>query len=310
MKFSFGTQVIHLVVTDDEGVVREAVVTLKTPQIFLPSVSNSSTGGSDASPFKALPPSSTSGLVSPQNPTANYSFGVEYGSDYPPYGPGGSDLGGVPPDANGLSSGLWGLGWSRVFNWYNINAWEKDWRDNSLGGIDNTYGVDRTDFVYYSGHGSDGTLYMPNNSHDSSWVDATKARFQRARWVFFSSCLTLRAQGYPAGSEPIRRWFNSFQGAHILLGFNSLMADIAYGPPLVDNLRMPSFIGIEFPWLQRTIAQAWVQTAFQTNAGKPAYLWATSAGVNPIGNKLPKPTDPLMPRPTPVNWFYWVWWNT
>jgi hypothetical protein len=95
----------------------------------------------------------------------------------------------------------------------------------------------------------------------------------------------------------------------MLLGFNSLMADIAFGPGLVDNMRMPSFLGFEFPWAQRTIAEAWVQTAFQMNAGKPAYLWATSASVNPIGNKLPKVTDAPLSRPFPVNWFYWVWWN-
>jgi len=164
---------------------------------------------------------------------------VEYGSDYPPYGSGGPDLGGVPGDANGLSAGLMGLGWPRVFNWYNALAWERDWRDCSLGGSDCTYGVDRADYVYYSGHGSNGTIYMPSNNHDSSWVDATKARFQNARWVGFSSCLTLRAQG-TAGAEPIRQWFNSFQGSHMLLGFNTVMGDVAFGPLLVDNMRLPT----------------------------------------------------------------------
>jgi hypothetical protein len=154
---------------------------------------------------------------------------------------------------------------------------------------------------------------MPSNNHDSSWVDATKARFQNARWVGFSSCQTLRAQATPP-TEPIRKWFNSFQGSHMLLGFNSNMADIAYGPVLVDNMRLPTlsipFFGtFEFPWAQRTIAEAWVQTAFQMNAGKPAYIYATSASVNPVGNKLPKVTDAPLPRPFPVNWFFWVWWN-
>ncbi len=94
------------------------------------------------------------------------------------------------------------------------------------------------------------------------------------------------------------------------MGFNSNMADIAFGPRLVDNMRLPTFLGIiEFPWAQRTIAEAWVQTAFQMNAGKPAYIYATSSTVNPIGNKLPKVSDAPLPRPFPVNHFYWVWWN-
>ena len=203
-----------------------------------------------------------------------------------------------------------GLGWPRVFNWYNSLAWERDWRDCSLGGSDCTYGVDRADYVYYSGHGSNGGISMPSNSHDLSWFDGTNARFQNARWVSFSSCLTLRAQWGIPGAEPIRKWFNAFQGAHMLLGFNSLMADVAFGPRLVDNMRIPTypFIG-EFPWAQRTIAEAWVQTAFEMNAGKPAYIYATKGTIDPSTNKLPKATDPLMARPYPAGWFFWVWWN-
>jgi hypothetical protein len=205
---------------------------------------------------------------------------------------------------------LLGLGWPRVFNWFNALAWEKDWRDCSLGGGDCTSGVDRADFVYYAGHGSNGGLSVPSNSHDSSWFDGTNARFQNVRWAGFASCLTLRAQWPTAGAEPIRKWFNAFQGAHMLLGFNSVMADVPFGPHLVDNMRLPTFFGfIEMPWAQRTIAEAWVQTAWELGAGKPAYIYATSATVNPVANRLPKVGDALMPRPYPVNWYYWVWWN-
>jgi hypothetical protein len=302
-----GSQTVHLIVTDAQNVTREQVVALvSAADIFIPVVMKGGLAG-------AIPAASLATVTaSPIIPmSTNYRFGVEYGSDYPPYGAGGPDLGGVPPDANGLSAGLMGLSWPRVFNWYNSLSWERDWRDCALGGSDCTYGVDRADYVYYSGHGNNGGIAVPSNSHDYSWVDGANARFQNARWVSFSSCLTLRAQWPTAGSEPIRRWFNAFQGAHMLLGFNSTMADIAFGPRLVDNMRLPSYLGglIELPWAQRTIAEAWVQTAFEMNAGKPAYIYATSASVNPIGNKLPKVTDPLMPRPYPVNWYYWVWWN-
>ena len=282
---------------------REAVVTLSAPYaIFVPAIAK---GAAPLAPLVSTSPQ-PSGLT----PNAiNYRFGVEYGSDYPPYGPGGTDLGGVPPDANGLSSGLLGLGWPRVFNWANANAWERDWRDCSLGGSDCTYGVDRADFVYYAGHGSNGGISLPSNTHDASWFDGTNARYQNARWVGFASCLTLRAQ-WATPDAPITKWFNAFQGAHMLMGFNSLMGDVAFGPRLVDNMRMPTFLGvIDFPWAQRTIAEAWVQTAFQLNAGKPAYIYATSTTVDPSGNKLPKVTDAPMPRPYPVYWYFWVWWN-
>ena len=294
---------VRLLVTDSDGITRQGEVSLSPPlQNFLPSIAKGAT--TTNSPVKPL--------LNPAVPTApNYvhTFGVEYGSDYPPYGPGGPDLGGVPPDANGLSSGLWSLGYSRVFNWYNASAWEKDWRDCSLGGGDCSYGVDRAEYVYYSGHGSNGGISIPSNSHDSNWFDGINARYQNARWVGFSSCLTLRAQG--AAPTPITRWFNAFQGAHLLMGFNSTMGDIAFGGPLVDNMRMPTLLGvIPMPWAQRTIAGAWVQTAFEMNAGKPAYIYAWRTGVDPSTDKLPSSSlYPSPPRPYPVMWYYWVWWD-
>ena len=117
-------------------------------------------------------------------------------------------------------------------------------------------------------------------------------------------------QGYTPPTEPIRGWFNAFRGAHMLLGFNSLMADIAFGGPLVDNMRMPTFFGFPMPWAQKTIRESWTLTAFTMNAGKPAYIYAVGTnGVNPVNNKLPQAGDPLLPRPYPVASFHWVWWD-
>ncbi len=295
---------VILRVTDNEGAERAASISLLptvAPALFLAAIQHS---GSAVAARQAAPAATfhTAGF-------SNYTFGQESGYDYPPYGPGGSDLPGVVPDANGFRSGMLSYGWNSRFSWSNGSAWEKDWRDCSLGGGDCTYGVDRTDFVYYTGHGSNGGISLPS-SVDSSWFSGTNARFSNVRWVGFSSCLTLRAQWPTPGAEPIRDWFNSFQGAHMLLGFNSVMADIAFGGPLVDNMRMPTFLGIPFPWAQRTIREAWVLTAFNLNAGKPAYIYAIGTnGVNPVDNKLPRPTDALLPRPYPVASWHWVWWD-
>jgi hypothetical protein len=91
------------------------------------------------------------------------------------------------------------------------------------------------------------------------------------------------------------------------------MADIAFGHPLVDNMRVPTYsvFGVLFPmpWAQRTIAEAWVQTAFELNAGKPAYIYAWRTGVDPSLDKLPSVSDPTPANPYPVQWFYWVWWD-
>jgi hypothetical protein len=294
---------VILRVEDAEGARREAVVSLRptvAPAIFVPMVNpqpNQNPTRAEAAPQAALS-------------AVNYTFGVESAADYPPYGPGGADLPGVPGDTNGLRNGLNGYGWGQRFSWSNASVWEKDWRDCSLGGGDCSYGVDRADLAYYSGHGGEGGLAVSSNNQASGWADGSNARFQQVRWAMFSSCQTLRVSFYTAPNEPIRRWFNSFQGAHMLLGFNSNMGDVAFGGPLVDNMRIPRFLGlVEMPWAQLSIRAAWVKTAFDMNAGKPAYIWATSATVNPADNKLPKGDDPLLPRPYPANWFYWVWWD-
>lgn len=101
---------------------------------------------------------------------------------------------------------------------------------------------------------------------------------------------------------------NAFQCANLLLGFNSNMAGVAFGPRLVDNMRMPFFLGITFPWAQRTIREAWVQTACSMNASQPAYIYAIDVNsVNPADNKLPFSGDPARARPYPVASYHWVW---
>jgi hypothetical protein len=250
-------------------------------------------------------------------PQTAYWFGIEAGWDYPPYGPGGNDLAGVIPDANGFKSGMESLGWGQRFYWANGSAWEKDWRDCSyVGGADCSYGVDRADFVYYAGHGGGGGISLPSNTHDTSWADANKMAFNTVKWVGFASCQTLRAQFTPATSAPIRRFFPSFNGgARLLLGFNSNMGDVAFGPRFVDNMRVPVMylpfgITLPMPWWQHTIAEAWVMTAFEMNAGKPAYMWITGNGQDPYYDKLPGPYTPMpSAQPYPFGAWHWVWWD-
>ncbi|GIV89735.1 MAG: hypothetical protein KatS3mg055_2253 [Chloroflexus sp.] len=292
---------IILRVIDDNGVQRESSISI-TPDyrfIYVPTIlqSNSSTAATAALPAVELTQSS-----------ATHTFGVEGNWDYPPSGVGGADLPSVIPDVTGFRTGMLGYGYTQRFYWTNASAWERDWRDVSLGGIDSTSGVDRAAFVYYAGHGGAGGILMASNK-DSTWFSGTNARYQNLRWVGFASCQTLRVQGYTPGNEPIRQWFNAFQGAHMLLGFNSNMADVAFGGNLVANMKMPSFLGIDFPWAQLTIAQAWVKTAFDMHAGKPAYIYARSSTVNPVNDKLPKPGSGMPPRPLPVVSYHWVWWE-
>jgi hypothetical protein len=244
----------------------------------------------------------TFSVPAPQAVTATRSFAVQWVRYYNGHG---SDLPGTQPDGVGFVNKLKGYGWVSKMHYFNNNAWEKDWRDCSLGGIDCTYGVDRADFAYFAGHGSPAKIFFGTNN-DSYSFDASNARFHSLRWVGFATCQTMRAGNV---NPPLTKWFNSFRGSYMLMGFHSNMADVAFGPRLVDNMKPVTFLGITL--YQRSIREAWVLTAFQMNAGKPAYLYARSASFNPVNLKLPPASSP---NPAPLNpasiiQYLWVWWD-
>lgn len=294
---------IYLSVEDAEGAVRGDSVSLiphVVPQVFMPlAVSQAGAGVSSRQ---------SQSTRQPRAATASYGFGTEMASDYPGTS---NDLPGVVPDVNGFRSSMAADGWWSGFAWSNSSVWERDFRECQLGGGDCSYGVDRVDFAYYSGHGGPGSLFLPS-TQSSMWFSGRNARFDRIRWAAFSSCQTLRVQTLGMfANEPIRDWFNSFRGSHMLLGFNTNMADVAFGGPFANRAKA-NFWNILMPWTQPTLAQAWVQTAFNMNAGKPAYLYAVSASVNPVNDRLPSPLLPFLnvpARPLPVAGWAWVWWN-
>jgi len=289
---------LRLDATDTNGVTGWATVNLQPVifNVYLPLVLRDANGGSVT---LSLPR-----LIAP---LANYNVGVEWVADYPPLGPGGADIPMTTPDANGFYWQLRNYGWGHGLRWGETSAWEKDWRDCSLGGIDCTYGVENAEFMYFAGHGSPARIYF-SSVKDSSNFFGGNARFDNVRWVGFATCQTMRAGYYVGpGNPPLTHWFSAFQGAHMLLGFHSNMKDIAFGGPLAHNMKEHCFLW----WCkQRTIREAWVKTAFDMNAGKPAYLYAVGTnGYNPVNNKLPKGNGGLLPRPFPVASWHWVWWE-
>ena len=294
--------VLRLSVTDGNGATGEDSVLLNAPlMVYLPVVLRNSAGLAEYLPAPDV-------FTGPASTAAAFTMGVEWIQYYNGTNP---DLAGVPPDANGFYNALRAEGWTGRFNWGNNAAWEKDWRDCSLGGIDCTWGVDRAEFVYFSGHGSPARIYFGVNKDAYNFFGGN-ARFQNVRWAAFSSCQTLRAGPYVSiGNPPLTYWFDAFQGAYMLLGFHSNMADIAFGGPLVDNMRLPKLFGlIPLFGSQRSIREAWVLTAFQMNAGKPAYLYARG-NFDPVDLKLPDPvwSNYSTPPLTGIYQYRWVWWN-
>lgn len=291
---------LNLEVIDDIGAAGMDSLYLQSPlRVFMPTMLRQA-GGLEGINFYE-----TFTTPQPQAVDAIRSMGAQWIRYYNGHG---SDLPGTQPDGTGFYNKMRDFGWTGKFHYYNNNAWEKDWRDCSLGGIDCTYGVDRVDFAYFAGHGSPAKIYFGTNKDSYSFA-AENARYQNLRWAGFATCQTLRAGPYVGpGNPPLTKWFNSFRGSYMLLGFHSNMADVAFGPRLADNLTPVMFFGI--PLYQNTIREAWVLTAFQMNAGKPAYLYARSASFNPVNLKLPAASsvDPAPLNPGSIIQYLWVWW--
>jgi hypothetical protein len=92
------------------------------------------------------------------------------------------------------------------------------------------------------------------------------------------------------------------------LGFHSVMGDIPFGFTLGFNMYNPMYSIPFLSWMQPSIAEAWVNTAFQMNAGKPAYLYAVG-NFDPSNFKLPSAGSGPLPPLTGIYQFRWVWWD-
>ncbi len=270
------------------------------PNLYLPLTLYNSNG---QTANMQLPAVQSAGIPGPNAPDANLRVGVEWVLNY--HNP-KANLGLTKADAEGFYNWLGSRGWQKTFDWGNDNAWEKDWRDCTLGGIDCNYGADRVQFTFFSGHGSPVSWYFGVN-HDYGQASAIFARFQTIRWAAFSSCQTLRAGPYIGpNNPPLTHWFNAFKGMYMVLGFHSNMGDIAFGPKFGFYLANP--ILDAFPSLQPSIREAWVNTAFYMNAGKPAYLYAVG-NFNPVNFKLPKANFGYLLPLTGIYEYRWVWWD-
>ena len=166
--------------------------------------------------------------------------------------------------------------------------------------------MDRAEFTFFSGHGSSSAWYFGvSKDYNGAW--AGNARFQNIRWAAFSSCNTVRAGPYVGpGNPPLTDWFNAFKGLYMVMGFHSTMKDVSFGPKFAFNLDNPLYT--IFPSMQPSIREAWANTAFQMNAGKPAYLYALG-NLNPVNYKLPKASAGPRPPLTGIYQYRWVWWD-
>lgn len=177
------------------------------------------------------------------NDDGSLEFGVWWVEDYPPAGAGGSDLPATRPDALGLRNkltstcraSLFGVcfwnwptpSWIARFVYGNGNAWEEDWKRSAAGGTEHIY-VDTTDLAYFAGHGWTGGIIfgVGGNTRDDAnltFSDAAGAWGNNdLDWVALAACNVL--------DDPnLGNWANTMDGLRAILGFKTVMADVAHG---------------------------------------------------------------------------------
>lgn len=148
--------------------------------------------------------------------------GVEWVNDY---GERASYLPKTDDDALGLYHLLVEDGWSGTFSYGNGNAWEEDWKNAQDGGTESRY-TDAVDLAYFSGHGTPKGIYFGVGGEDFDDWQATPNDCQAswgdgdAEWVALAACQTVdNAVG----------WSRCMNGLHLILGFQTPMADVEHG---------------------------------------------------------------------------------
>jgi hypothetical protein len=190
--------------------------------------------------------------------------GVEWINDFP--GTDG-DRSHWDESCDGLYNQLLSDGWTSRFHWTDWNAWETDFKNESLGGSEDTY-VDSVDIAMVCTHGS--------GTHDTFWdQDLSSVYFGSSHtdqhlspgdaymgygdkdleWLAFDSCSVL-SDGGPAPYYNRGYWAATMNGLHLLLGFKNTMYVWAPGDGLLWGFYMKGFSWFLPP---STVTQAWFQ---------------------------------------------------
>ncbi|MBA3291327.1 MAG: hypothetical protein H0U17_07525 [Actinobacteria bacterium] len=126
----------------------------------------------------------------------------------------------------GFLNGMTSRGHRAVFNWGNSNAWERDFRDVSLGGDDHTW-VDNVDFAHFSSHGSTGTDNVFSGFFGSR-LDSCTWRSNQTRygenWNLEYLCIDA-CNSLELTRNIIATWQSTFQRLHQIFAFTDLVSD-------------------------------------------------------------------------------------
>jgi hypothetical protein len=209
--------------------------------------------------------------------------------------------------ANGFKSVMSSHGVPTAFDWRGASAWERDFRDPSLGGIDTSY-VDNVDAAWYTGHGWSGGFTFKGNNADTSIVPSD-ARWGNSdlEWLQLESCQVLRDTN--GSHDYFARWRQAFRGLHIMNGFhtNAYCVGGGTGATFASYLFPKKFLW----WTLRPayrVQSAWAAMAIDREPGGVVYRSTGLIGPNGVTNIGDHfwgqgPTGPdILPTPTTGQW--------
>lgn len=156
-----------------------------------------------------------------------------------------------------------------AFDWRGWAAFEKDFKDQSLGGWDHIY-VDNVDAQWYTGHGWSGGFTF-KSSVDDTEVTPGDARWgnRDLEWMQLESCQVLRdTNGW---HDYFSRWGGAVDGLHMLNGFhtNAYCVGGGTGGTFAAYLFPRQFLFWTLPAL--TVRNAWAQMAIDKEPNDVVY---------------------------------------
>jgi hypothetical protein len=169
-----------------------------------------------------------------------------------------------------------------VFDWRGWAAFEKDFKDQSLGGWDHIY-VDNVDAQWYTGHGWSGGFTF-KSSVDDTEVTPGDARWgdRDLEWMQLESCQVLRdTNGF---HDYFSRWGGAVDGLHMLNGFhtNAYCVGGGTGGTFASYLFPRQILFWTFPAL--TVRNAWAQMAIDEEPSGVVYRSMGNIGSGGVTN--------------------------
>ena len=165
--------------------------------------------------------------------------------------------GGSSANAGGFVNRIRASGGAVGFNWGERNAWERDFKDPTLGGNDISW-VDNVDAVFYTGHANDDG-WVFTSDQDDRFLHYSEARYGQGdlEWLVIAACGPL--QDGVAPNRWWERWGPAFQRLHLLCGYDDISWDnVDEGRKWADYMLRG--------W---TVRQAWICTGIEVQWRNP-----------------------------------------